>query len=528
MGVKGFNVMSLGKVSLMDPRQLGYQDSIDLIRDELHRTRRSFVKIGWYLKHIQDNEMYKADGYTNIYEFASDKFNLLQPTATRFMQICEQFSIDHDSPELDEKYIDFNMSQLFEMLPMKQEDMEKVTPNMTVADIRKFKKESKEPVVEKNDEDIPGQTSIEEDFKEIMPDSDRDTSCSLNVNECTRQKWGTSPEQQDNDEIIIDSDYREIEEPEPEEEKIAMSQSENNENVHDESWFVRQYAEINAKEAAELYKICLSENNNSDRAKAVQKYIAPYGCHGISCDEWDFSFHGFNGGLDFRIGQEQMHLKYGMLVIELMKILDEKEHQEGEESCNSKCGRIEEPYILEDENKEVESSLKDGLAVTKRILEQEKKTLDDMLKFDDLPEMTVLRQKTIVGALAAMVCDLEDADQEPEPQPELPVMRNDSQRRDFIDSYQEWPVWIENQATGEKYNRYDLKNGTSFVVKSYFHKCFDYKNTAKRWKDRYHNDWGAEEYYILENGMYFKDCLTNKSAMIDFLKKLQKEENNNE
>lgn len=119
MGIKAFNVMSLGKTGFMNPEQLGYQDSVEIIRDELQRTRRSFVKIGWYLKHIQDNEMYREGGYANIYELAAEQFNLSQPTAVRFIQICEQFSVNHNSPELDEKYIDFNMSQLFEMLPMK-------------------------------------------------------------------------------------------------------------------------------------------------------------------------------------------------------------------------------------------------------------------------------------------------------------------------------------------------------------------------------------------------------------------------
>lgn len=107
-------------------------------------------------------------------------------------------------------------------------------------------------------------------------------------------------------------------------------------------------------------------------------------------------------------------------------------------------------------------------------------------------------------------------------QPQLPIMTNNNQRGDFVDSYKDWPVWIDRAETEERYYRYDFQNGKSFVVKAYFHKCFDFKSCAENWEYRYRDGWGAEEYYILEDGKHFKDCLTNKSAMIEFLKNLQK------
>lgn len=169
MGIKPFDIRSIGRTGIVNPELIGYQDSLDIISEELHRTRRSFVKIGWYLKHIREKEMYKTENYANIYELAADKFNLSQPTATRFMNICEQFSINHDSPELDEQYIEFSMSQLFEMLPMKQDEMNQITPDMTVTQIRDFKKKGRKPSENEN-EDIPGQTSIQQDFPKFMPD----------------------------------------------------------------------------------------------------------------------------------------------------------------------------------------------------------------------------------------------------------------------------------------------------------------------------------------------------------------------
>ena len=46
MGIKPFDIRSIGRTGIVNPEQIGYQDSLDIISEELHRTRRSFVKIG--------------------------------------------------------------------------------------------------------------------------------------------------------------------------------------------------------------------------------------------------------------------------------------------------------------------------------------------------------------------------------------------------------------------------------------------------------------------------------------------------
>lgn len=230
MGIQHFDVMNLGKAKLVDPEKMSYQDSVDIIYDELHKTRKSFIKIGWYLKHIHDNQMYEEDGYDNIYEFAKDKFKLSQPTATRFMQVCEEFSINHNSPELDEKYEEFSVSQLFEMLPMQKEQQEQVTPDMTIKQIREMKgtgTKEKKTVSQSNslqmddENNIPGQTNIETDFPECMPEKNSYEDCPPETSSCICD---------DNEAVIIDGEYQEIENDKQEEQQpfnvIQQSQPE--------------------------------------------------------------------------------------------------------------------------------------------------------------------------------------------------------------------------------------------------------------------------------------------------------------
>lgn len=203
MGINNFNVMSLGSAKIFDPTKVGYDDSIEIIKEELVKTRKSFVKIGWYLKHIQEGELYKEDGFQNIYDFAFQKFNLSQPTATRFMKVCEKYSVNHDTPELDDKYADYSVSQLFEMLPMTPEQEEQVTPETTVKEMRQIKKSNqKDSDAFYTEDTLPGQTSIENDFPEYLPDGDNSDE-----SYATSHKTETS---------YIDVDYQELPKPEPE------------------------------------------------------------------------------------------------------------------------------------------------------------------------------------------------------------------------------------------------------------------------------------------------------------------------
>ncbi len=115
-------------------------------------------------------------------------------------------------------------------------------------------------------------------------------------------------------------------------------------------------------------------------------------------------------------------------------------------------------------------------------------------------------------------------------QPELPILKNNDQRKEFIDNYTNWPLWIDQTLTGERYYRYDFNDIVAIVVKvSCRHAWKDYKPSKSC-------EYGCEEYYLLgissnygqstmfeiDCGKTFYECSTNKSALVDFLKEWQK------
>lgn len=198
MAVKPFNVMNLGNAGLFNPKEMGYKDSLDVIKDESVKIQKSFVKIGWYLKHIRDDKLYMEDGYANIYECAADQFGYSQSTVSRFINICEKFSKDKDSPELDDRYEGFDKSQMVEMLPLEQEDLEKVTSEMTVKEIREIKEERKKKTGSPDKVDGVGemelpnkQAAAEDTYKEMVMFPWKTTQPELPVlkNADQRKEW---------------------------------------------------------------------------------------------------------------------------------------------------------------------------------------------------------------------------------------------------------------------------------------------------------------------------------------------------
>lgn len=189
-----------------------------------------------------------------------------------------------------------------------------------------------------------------------------------------------------------------------------------------------------------------------------------------------------------------------------------------------------EPEVIDAEFSEI---LPSDRYTPKYFLEKEQKELNELLEAfkdespENIPQEMFAHKKIIVGALAAMVCDLEEEElrkqleEEKPQQPELPKLRNNDQRAAFIDAYATWPIWIETKETAERYYRYVLPDA-AMVVKVYFHKCFDYNAPAEKWEDRFHDDWGNPEYYLVLDGKHFRDCRVNRSALIDYLKEIQK------
>lgn len=553
-------------------RDVSLEDAEVFIRSNLQSAVRSVIATGFYLKHIRDNELYLEAGYKNINEYAMDRFGLSASATSRYITRNTRFSRGGNSPLIDDRFKDFSKSQLQEMLGMSDEQLEQVTPDMTVREIRNMTRPKEIPYIE-----IPGQTELK-DIPGVMPEERTES-----FEASTAELFDVEEDENMVQPVASKPISQEIPVAELMEEKdaeIATSQPQDSMTIRE---FIKVWKEYQLGDFKRAMRAMRTGQNTGEKAKQIQEELAPYGCHCVGYSEYSFDFHSFAGGMDWRVRNEKIHLKYGQLASELLCMYDpwssefEKEPDiineqqdepvdategqrwpktcitgkskygncnccgangvkccaECKEDCNCRCGWL---YVtgtgeeiatsqIDTEASTNEAKERTDIELLRELLERKKQLLAKCLEAPgiDKSDEHIRRQKLEVGALASMLCDLEDmeAKKDKPKQPELPPLKNNDQRAAFIDAYEAWPLWIDNQETGERYHRYDLPDGTSFVIKTYHSMLYDWKaDVAMRYKEGY----GANEEYLLESGKFFRDCRANRTTLIEKLKEIQRGE----
>lgn len=463
-------------------QNVSLEDAEVFIRSNLQSAVRSVIATGFYLKHIRDNELYLEAGYKNINEYAMDRFGLSASATSRYITRNTRFSRGGNSPLIDDRFKDFSKSQLQEMLGMSDEQLEQVTPDMTVREIRSMARPKEVPYIE-----IPGQTELK-DIPGVMPEEraesfEASTAELFDVEEDENMVQSVAGKP-------ISQEMSITELVEEEDAEIATSQLLPEETAANE----QRNESIDAAEKQQMGH-CL--HRPEYECSLPEKYMHRPGS-GTDCAHeccWECAKHG-----------------------------------ECKLECNSSADRPETEEEIATSQTDTEASENEmkertDMEILRELLERKKQLLSKCLRAPgiDKSDEHIRMQKLEVGALASMLCELEDLEEEKDrpKQPELPQLKNNDQRAAFIDAYETWTLWIDNQETGERYYRYDLPDGTSFVIKTYHSILYDWKaDVAMRYKEGY----GANEEYLLEPGKFFRDCRANRTTLIEKLKEIQKGE----
>lgn len=463
-------------------QNVSLEDAEVFIRSNLQSAVRSVIATGFYLKHIRDNELYLEAGYKNINEYAMDRFGLSASATSRYITRNTRFSRGGNSPLIDDRFKDFSKSQLQEMLGMSDEQLEQVTPDMTVREIRNMARPKEIPYIE-----IPGQTELK-DIPGVMPEEraesfEASTAELFDVEEdenMVQPVAGKPISQEISITELVEEEDAEIATSQPLPEETATNEQRNE--------------PIDAAEKQQMGH-CL--------------YRPEY-----ECSLPKEYMHRPGSGTDCAHECCWECVKHGECKLECNSSVDRPETEERIATSQT------DTEASEDEIKE-----RTDIEILRELLERKKQLVSKCLGIPgiDKSDEHIRMQKLEVGALASMLCELEDLEEKKDrpKQPELPQLKNNDQRAAFIDAYETWPIWIDNQETGERYYRYDLPDGTSFVIKTYHSMLYDWKaDVAMRYKEGY----GANEEYLLEPGKFFRDCRANRTTLIEKLKEIQKGE----
>lgn len=109
--------------------------------NELEKAAEGFVKIGYLLKVARDTNVLEESGYQTVAEFAKAEYGLSKDVVSRYIAINDRYSQGGYSDQLEEKYKDYGVAKLQEMLTLPDMVIESMSPEMTRKDIQGVKKE---------------------------------------------------------------------------------------------------------------------------------------------------------------------------------------------------------------------------------------------------------------------------------------------------------------------------------------------------------------------------------------------------
>lgn len=389
---------------------LTYEEAKNILREKMDVMKKNFIAAGYYMKYIRDNELYREDGYESIWEFAEDNYRIRKSTASRWMAMNDKFSQGGNSPILAAEFRGFEKSQLQEMLYLDDKQIEEVTPDMTVKEIREVRKPEKKSPIER------------------------------------RCITGKSP-----------------------------------------------------------YGNCVCCGKNDVEC-----------CAQCSADDCN----GRCGWIDAAVATSQQDDSDPDVLVDMNPPEDVDDHADLREDPAEEVEEVVEQDELPADGKFEELSDKTDMDLLWDLLEQEKYRLGLLREEYSENDIRVRKQKLIIGAYAGMIADLDLYTDQDREQPELPKLRNNDQRKAFLNNYREWPVWFRVNEASEVYYRYDLPDGSSIVI------C-EYRQWIS-WKEKYTDEnpdsIGIREYLLKQGYHYLEDCKTNTSFLVDHLKNIQKGE----
>ena len=470
---------------------LSYEEAKNILREKMDVMKKNFIAAGYYMKYIRDNELFREDGYESIWEFAEDNYGIRKSTASRWMAMNDKFSQGGNSPNLADEFKGFEKSQLQEMLYLDDKQIEEVTPDMTVKEIREVRKP--EPLSAYGTK----RRVYQEGSLIKTAGCEGGHDCFMCGQDCLiRGK----------DRYCKDAPMGN---PFPCEMIDIIPALRN--NLGERCLFVNQdladhYPTGDARPCCEDCKDpCPMECDRALFARGEMK-------EDDSADDKENAV---------ATSQQNDSDPDGLVDMNPPEDIDDNAdlHEDPAEEVEKVQAEVVEEDELPADGKFEELSDKTDMDLLQDLLEQEKYRLGLMREEYSENDIRVRKQKLIVSAYAGMIADLDVYAEQDREQPELPKLRNNDQRKAFLNNYREWPVWFRVNEASEVYYRYDLPDGSSIVICEY--------RFYLPWLSKDQDRTGTREYLLKPGYHYLEDCKTNTTTLVEHLKNIQKEAKEN-
>lgn len=521
-----------------------YQKLDREIKRSMKRTAAEVVRLGYFLRRMHDERLYLVH-YSDFDSYVREELHIDYSKANRFMNINKKYSFNGNSMSIDEKYEEYSQSLLEEMLNMPEELEEKVTSDMSTRQVREIKRQAKqqeqgnifdvdymevaarqEQVVAAPQEPVntePGAGLQEELIVEIEEDAATDPeedelSIEFDTNEflCDLDS-------------VIDAEYREV----PGEEAVTAPQRR---ELAKPSKRQAEYLEAFARHfISKKHDWMLKDFHNrvlnvGKSPQEIKDYLGPdqrtwyfrvnedVGCINMFDDHVQLWYHNGQycmGDVDWFYLASAIERMWNVVALE-----------EAEAASPGIAGADKE----EDGQNEMTEPGRDDTDELQRIrgiLEKERELLNGYLEVGGIPEPTVYRQKIIVGSLENMLYGLESEEEKEAAavvQQELPVLKNNNQRKQWLSEYSNWGLWYRDENIDVNYYKFDFPDGSRLVVAEYPQRLGYWK--AERTDEHYfhlleRNKMGYQTRYDEQ----YRQQTDSETYLVEFLKNVQKKGN---
>lgn len=503
----------------------------EAIKNAIRRSAADVVMLGHLLRRMMDEKLWEGH-YGSLDEYLRQELHMDYTMACRFEAINRKYSIGGRSGHIDDKWEDYSQGVLIEMLNMPPELEAKVTPDMTVRQVREIKRQARQEKARA--EKSPGAAV---------------------TGDVGRQECGASPEEPGRQESrcreapvqgeIPDAEFREVEMPggdavqcqEPEvQEKVATSQPERSaygfeKTVYPEGSLISEvgcghkYYCFSCAQDCDIrqkYRYCmfapLGNPFGCDRIEALKEIKAEVGerCQFIN-----------NRLANHKAGTGETD----PCCTDCMEDCAFRCRR----SCRMEADRLQEARGGSTQGEKQDGGIRSEMAEVKGVLAGEQKMLDDFLEASKedgsvLKAPMYRRLAVTVSALTEMLRRMEDAETRPEQgeqgQPPLPPLKNNDQRKGWLRSYKDWGLWYRDENIGVDYYKYDFGNGARLIAEVY-------QEEATKYYDAYEASYlhlvGGPKPQNDQNGgcrwqWHGKYCRypNSETELVEFLKEVQR------
>ena len=141
-------------------------------------------------------------------------------------------------------------------------------------------------------------------------------------------------------------------------------------------------------------------------------------------------------------------------------------------------------------------------------------------------DIRIRKQKILVAALAGYIHDLDTVMNPPEEpkQPELPKLKNNDQRKEWLRNYKDWGLWYHDDCIDVNYYKYDFEDGSRLIVAEYPKRKYYWNSGELEDSHYFHLLEKNKKYYGREKtfDQQYVHTEDSETHLVEFLKNLQK------